>query len=691
MELQVVSDYPLIDDFWQVLIETCRQYPEIKGIREITDNDTIDLAEPILVLGKPERAKGLTPTTRMPLSVKSILGTSGGGTKLDHAIRLIARPLDPVKRVTLSTPPDWQGFTIAVDIEVSGDIRVDEPEDTELLSVSVAHRPTEGVIETYAFTQEALRSPETRSHLSRLVTANGTVWHNGKFDCRWLIPYLGRTVYPTDDTMLMHACLYPAAGENSLKDLAKRMFNAPDWEADVKKYTRSKAHYERIPQDVLVDYNQWDVYWTLRLFDRLRSELWTNAPAAALYLRHVLPASHMLQDVEQYGMPVDTGYGEMLSEELGIEISRITDNLRDLVHSDTFNPGSPPQIQQILSKRWGYTLSSTDEKSLATLRLTQIPDDLETFCGGVLDYRALSKIRGTYLTGILGKVRHGRVHPTFLLHGTSTGRLSSRKPNAQNLKNDEEGRPSVKRMFHAGPGRAIVGVDYAQAELRVMAELSGDALMIADLQADAPDFFDNMMPSVFPDDPIEEMTKAQRKPYRLRLKRVVYGTSYGLTAPSVATLLTLEGTPTTAREAAFIQQGYLGRYPDLRAWRTSISKRVLANDDLITPFGRRFQQDTVTAGYWRRIENQALAFSPQSIASDICVQAAMNLHNDLRNLDAHIIVLVHDQICVECAEDIAEQIADLTAIKMREAATRIFTRVPFTVDAHYGKHLAAVA
>jgi DNA polymerase-1 len=624
----------------------------------------------------------------MPLSVKQILGTSGGGTKLDHAIRLIANPLAEVQRVTLSTPPRWRDEVIAVDIEVSGDIQVDEPEDTELLSVSVARQSSPTTIETYAFTQEALRSPETRQTLIWLVSANRTIWHNGKFDCRWLIPYLGRTIYPDHDTMLMHACLYPAAGENSLKDLAKRMFNAPDWEADVKKYTRSKAHYERIPQDVLVDYNQWDVYWTIRLFDRLWDELDYHAPAKALYYKHVLPASHMLQDVEQYGMPVDTEYGELLSEELGIEISRITDDLRDLVHSDTFNPGSTQQIQQILTNRWGYTLSSTDEKSLATLRLTQIPDDLETFCGGVLDYRSLSKIRGTYLTGILSKVRDGRVHPTFLLHGTSTGRLSSRKPNAQNLKNDEEGRPSVKRMFHARPGRAIVGVDYAQAELRVMAELSGDELMIADLQADAPDFFDNMLPSVFPDVDFTLLTKEQRKPYRLRLKRVVYGTSYGLTAPSVATLLTLEGTPTTAAEAAFIQNGYLGRYPGLRAWRASIGERVVAGDDLITPFGRRFQQDTVTAGYWRRI--QALAFTPQSIASDICVTAAIALHPLLLTMDAHIIVLVHDQICAECPEEDAQEVADLIAENMREAARLYFTRTPFLCDGHFGAHLAQV-
>jgi DNA polymerase-1 len=278
-------------------------------------------------------------------------------------------------------------------------------------------------------------------------------------------------------------------------------------------------------------------------------------------------------------------------------------------------------------------------------------------------------------------VRDNRIHAVFMVHGTSTGRLSSRNPNMQNISNDVEGAESLRRCYIATPGKVMVGADYSQAELRVMAELSGDPQMIADLSSDV-DFFDNMMPDVFGPD-IMKLDKAGRKPYRLRLKRIVYGLSYNRKAGAIAEQLTIEdGTPTTRTEAQAIIDGYLGRYPVFAAWRLSIMPQVL-NGELRTVFGRRYQQDVVTNSNYVPVENSALAFPPQSTASDLCLLAAIRLHKELPD-GAHMVNLVHDALYTECWPEQAEYVKDLTQRLMEESAREYFSRVTFSTEGKIG-------
>jgi len=532
--------------------------------------------------------------------------------------------------------------------------------------------------------QAQLEDSAVLERLARLLIVNDLEAHNGKFDFRWLNNKLnrylgGQRLYVTDDTMLMHHSLYPGAAEHGLKVTAQRILGAPEWEAGLEKYTKgSKAHYERIPQEVLCRYNAQDVYWTWQLGDYFRDRLAIEPNALKAYREMELPASRMFQDVESHGIKVDVEYGEEIGGEMQEQIEHAETYMEVVTGIEGFNYRSVPQVTKYFADH-GLRIASTNEATLVSL----IQSDVEAeFCRAVLDGRKVSKSFGTYVKGPLARVRNGRVHPTFHVHGTTTGRTSCSRPNVQNLTNDSDESSSLRRLYIADDGKLMVGVDYAQAELRVIAELSGDELMIYDLRDGADDFFDIMLPSIFPEVDFTKLSKNERKPYRLMLKRIVYGSNYGRQARAIAAQLTLEGTPTTEEQAQAILDNYLGRYPQLRDWRADVMKGVKIGD-WVTPFGRRFQQDILTYSNYGNVRNAALAFMPQSIASDICITAAMSIHRQMPK-GSHIFATVHDAIYAESWEDDAVGVKELIQYEMTAAATALYTRVPFPTEGKIG-------
>lgn len=522
MILTLASEQELTADFRQVLTEVFR-------LHGWTDADELWLVntpgEVDLALGT---CKDFSPRVQT-VSVAETMGTAGGKTKLSWAVRQLLKPYVPrkFKWYRVFSEGDFLPFLaeqrwpedtlVALDIEVSGDIRVDEPEDTELLSVSFAWlRHSDATIQGVVLGKDDLQTREGREAVLQVVENNRLLTHNGKFDLRWVNALLGTNVKPAEDTMLLHHSMFPGAGEHGLKPLARRILGAPDWESGAKAYLKgSKAHFERIPQELLTEYNAWDVFWTYSLFEELTRLC--SEDARRVY-EHELAAGEMLQDVEAHGMNVDLEYADKLDD----FYASARENALAGVQGFVENPNSVPQVKAAVKKHFGITLGGTSEQTLKKALSLEKPGYAE-FVGDLLALRGATKARSTYITSILNKVRRGRVHPTFLVHGTTTGRLSSSGPNVQNVTNDGKGGMSVRRMYVAPEGYTLVGADYAQAELRVMAELSGDERMIADLQEDSPDFFDNIIPSIFPDVDFEGSDKAFRHPYRLKSKRTIYG------------------------------------------------------------------------------------------------------------------------------------------------------------------------
>lgn len=345
---------------------------------------------------------------------------------------------------------------VVIDIETDGNLgKTHTPEDVNVISIAM-YQPSryqytdgmsppvvwcfgrEGAVGTEPLPQDVLDM-----FARELPKFSKAIYHNGKFDTRVLNRVLGVKLCVWFDTMLAHHTLNHAAAMNGLKELAHRYLGAPDWEGDIKKYTKAGGHYELIPRKLLIDYNGWDVYWTYQLYELFHPMIEAD-PDFEVCFNFELAEAEFLLEVEQNGIPINEEAAKTLAvEQEYIMLNRAT-SLAVLTGMEKFNPGSHVQVKKAVEKFKGIKLTTTDEAMITELK-KNYPHDawIQNFCTLLIEYRKASKIRGTYALGWLKETRDGRVHPTFLVHGTSTGRLSSKAPNAQNMPRDKKIRKIV--------------------------------------------------------------------------------------------------------------------------------------------------------------------------------------------------------------------------------------------------------
>lgn len=320
---------------------------------------------------------------------------------------------------------------IVVDIETSGNLDMETPEDVKLLSIGF-YQP--GYPPMVLLASGIYPVTETLRNWLRQIKK--PIFHNAKFDVRVLENQTGVRMKPYFDTMLAHHVLNQGAGQHALKPLARRYLGAPEWEKDLSKYTRGGAYYEYIPDDLLVEYNGWDVYWTYRLYEYLKPLIDADENAQSVLLLE-MSASDFLLDVERRGFKVDVPYALKLEKEMSLDVTRLEHRLKTIV-DPAYNPGSWQQTKTFLSNL-GHYVTSTNEESLTELKAKTNDLMTITFIDTLLEYRGVKKALKTYVQGALDKADFGeRVHTTFLIHGTTTGRLSSTGPNIQNIPRDKK-------------------------------------------------------------------------------------------------------------------------------------------------------------------------------------------------------------------------------------------------------------
>lgn len=244
--------------------------------------------------------------------------------------------------------------------------------------------------------------------------------------------------------------------------------------------------------------------------------------------------------------------------------------------------------------------------------------------------------------------------------------------------------------------RTLINADLSQAELRVMAVISGDKWMIEALQEGQGDFFDNhMMPVCFPWIELEygtvEEYKKQKpinhKEDRTKVKAVQYGLAFGREAAAIGKALNL-----TVAQAQVIISNYLETAYDFAQWREDVKEAAInptKRDLLVNPFGRRFQSEIITTRNYNSVQREALSFLPQSTSSDICLATAIRIAPDLRANGYHIFNVVHDAIMVEGPEEDAETIGQYIKAEFRNTGRTVMgDSVPFLSDFSIGKSWA---
>lgn len=629
--------------------------------------------------------KGYKGDAYKTLSPKQIVANPQSVLFLAQALQYgYLGPVDP----GLELGKDWviwegqdisfkKGSVIALDIESAGDIDNDTFAAGRILSIALWNGKFGVVIP-----EELAETPESAELIERLCRDCIVVCHNGTFDMPYLSKRLGINVYHHEDTLLMHFVMDNLAGEHGLKPLARRWLRAADWDSDAKSYLKHGAYFENIPRDKLYRYNLYDVVHTYKLYEYLLTLLKNSEKYD--YYRYRMRVTRVLHDVQMNGVAVSINALDELEDEYNHQCDEHLVILKKLAGED-FNPQSPKQIAEYFASK-GVSSPSFDAKHLKKLkRAGREPE----FIDALLAYRYAAKVIGSFIANVRRKRGEDkRIHPYYLPHGAKTGRLSAKGPAIQTMGRDS----GIKRALVAEPGYKIISCDYSQAELRTVAELADDKAMIAAFQPGAPDFFDDLMTKIWPDDyPTIEAYEAFKhehpktaKNKRALVKSVVYGLNYGRGIAAIATEL-----EKPFEEAKYVVDQYLGAYTGLRNWQQKVRHSVGRKEENYmrqTKFGMTYNPLFVPDADYASTQNEALAFVPQSTANDICLNAAIKINEQVGQYGAKLIGLVHDATYVECPEETVEECSRMMEREMSKAATLVFNRVPFVAEAEVGNN-----
>lgn len=572
----------------------------------------------------------------------------------------VSWPLWPTPEAQELYPKLLAAIEVSGDIETSGFNYIKD----SILTVSFAD---------IADPSKVLVVPGDRLEDIRPLIERGVTWQNGKFDIRFL-RHRGYKAYVDDDTMILHYCLDELRGTHDLEQLMADMLRAPDYKHMIKPWLpNKKSSYSLIPMPVLAEYTAIDTSGTAQIKPILWEKVASDPATEKLYTQILIPLSETLTRIEMYGIAVDPIRVAENKVWLGAALDAATKEFQAIAGWE-INPNSPPQVAKLLYdqlriKQTRYKRSTAKEviallpRISATIALTKC--------------RVLSKALSTYTDSFLDKRdNEGRIHTSFLIHGTPTGRLASKDPNLQNIPRD----PRFKGMFIAPAGRRFVDVDLNQAELRSLACCSGDAFLCSIYR----DNKRSLHKEVAKDRYGENYTPDQL----IRAKAVNFGITYGREAYSIA-----EEFSCTKAEAQADIDAWWARSPGAKVFVDRCRQAARRGETLKTPFGRRRRFGIVSREMLKHAENQAANFPHQSISNDITLTAAIEILPKLEALDSHIVNLVHDNILAETPDDdvIAAQVeAIIVEALQRKPIEWGLTRIPFLAEAKQGYRWGAL-
>lgn len=587
---------------------------------------------------------------------------------------------------------------ITMDLEVGVDKDEDFGHHSNIIAAGFGISQGRAIVIGYG----ALGSHQVRELLGRVVREKRIIAHNGKYDFGVLLNFgigTGKLWY---DTMLASYCFDERGGVHGLKYLGKELLGTPNWDDELKN-DKGKKVFEPGPQ--LYEYNAYDCAVTYDLYE-LQCASFQRQPKLRELHDYLVRISNALVHVEHKGLGIDLNVMDRLTEEFEGEIEQLVDELREYMpldkHGKEANPNSYMQVQDTLAKMGVKAYdrakvdkpASTDEAHLVALRqmvearnkaLQDADGDaVVDFINTLLKHRGVAKLYGTYVKGIRERMYYPdgstqpRIRTTIKIHGTTTGRVSSVNPNLLNQSRTR----GIKNMYVPTDSEHVyVQADYSGIELRVVATLAKSE-SIRKILAEGRNINREVASTLFSRDFYNPTTYEQYHEEYVRAKSVVHGVNYGRTAHGVAEGLALEGNPVTEREAQRMIDAYLAMVPELALWQKDIKRRVLEDGEtLCTPFGRQRRFMLITRENMEDIYKEALAYLPQSIASDI------NMHAGLRMMEEgyDVRMMVYDSVLIQEHRDKAESTGQYLAKVMKETAKEVFTDyVPFEVDVKIG-------
>ena len=530
---------------------------------------------------------------------------------------------------------------LVVDLETTGN----NSRKDKIVSVSFCAKQSEA----FFFDVKEIPLDELKPLLESDI---GKIGQNIKFDLIFLKAN-GINLRPIlFDTMLAAHLLDENRPSVDLDSLAADFTTIGGYEKNLKQYKiehpEINNNYGLIPKEILAPYAMGDVDATRRIFEWQLDQL-RNTKKLKIYKYLFVPTLSALASMERRGMLIDTEFLNSLGNKYSTIIKEIRTNMPKRFRrikkfeketGKEFNPASTDHIGKILysgKKKATTRLSRKTQKPVVDKKqLTKIKKD--PFVRELLRLRDYSKQKTTYIDGLLSKLEDGVLYPNFSQTVAKTYRLSSFKPNIQNIPQRGEHK-IIKKGFIARPNYTLVSADYSQVELRVLATITKDPALILAFQSGKDPIAE--IGSVLFKIPKDKITDD----LRIKTKTFLYATIYGSSAWGLANTLDLP-----IKEIEELQKNFFNTYPKIKKYILEITSEANAKGRIVTPLGATRYLPDGTEDQLR----QAINFPIQNMAGFILFMAINKIYGWLNKnkVDAYLINTVHDQVIIEANSEL---------------------------------------
>jgi DNA polymerase-1 len=511
------------------------------------------------------------------------------------------------------------------------------------------------------------------------------IGQNLKYDMQ-VLKRLNIDLAPFDDTMLLSYVLDAGRGSHGMDFLSSHHLGHHCISfKEVAGSGKKAITFDHVPLEKATPYAAEDADITLRLWQLLKPRL-VCEKVTTVYETLERPLVPVLVQMEHHGIKVDRGILSRLSGIFAQKMAGYEAEIHELA-GGRFNIASPKQLGELLFGRMGLPggkktktgAFSTGAGVLEDLAINEeIPQQARTLVRLILNWRGLAKLKSTYSDALPTFInpQTERIHTSYAMAATSTGRLASSDPNLQNIPiRTKEGR-LIRTAFIAEKGCKLLSADYSQVELRVLAHMA-DIKQLKQAFLDGLDIHAMTASEMF-DVPLDEMTSEIRR----RAKAINFGIIYGISAFGLANQLSI-----SRQEAADYIKTYFKRFPGIRSYMEDTKNFARENGYVETIFGRRvhFPEMSAKNAQRRAFSERAAINAPiQGSAADILRRAMIHMPKALADarLDAKMLLQVHDELIFEVPKNQVDKTIKIVSSIMEEACSPVLQlAVPLKVDA----------
>ena len=522
--------------------------------------------------------------------------------------------------------------------------------------------------------------------LKSILEDNGIkkILHNMKFDALVVDKY-NINIKNYDDTMLMSYSIGSGGIRHKLDTLIKYYF---DHDAISFKDLIGSGKDKKTFQELLIKeagkYAAEDADMTLRLWKRFKSSM-VQDKQVKIYEIIEKPLAQVIMNMENHGISVDVNKLNELSVNFEEKLKNLEKYCYKLI-GEEINLGSPKQVGEILFDKLelpGGKKTSTGSWSTNAEILENLANEGYDFPKALLEWRALSKLKTTYTDTLPTylNIKTNRIHSSFAMATTSTGRLASSDPNLQNIPIRSDDGRMIRKAFIPEKGNVLISSDYSQIELRLIAHIANERNLI-NAFLDEIDIHSSTASEVF-NIPLNDMTPDIRR----NAKAINFGIIYGISAFGLAKQLNISRT-----EASEFIKAYFKKYPSIRDYMDETKKYANENGYVKTLLGRKCLVEEINsknAATRSFMERAAINAPIQGSAADIIKRAMIILgnHKNLAKLETKMLLQVHDELIFETKKENCEESMRIIKKEMESANLPILNlNVPLIADTNFGNN-----